>query len=250
MTKLKHLDLFSGIGGFSLGLERTNGFETVAFCEIDPFCQKVLKKHWPDVPIHEDVRSLDYDGTIDIITGGFPCQDLSCAGKQAGIDGEKSGLWGFMFKHIGKLRPKYVIVENVTALLSGDSGKWFGRLLSDLASIRYGAEWHCIRACALGLPHSRNRVWIIAYPNEIRPANNRTFLNKTAIRDSWEASKPIVGNPSWEWLLTNGDMRDFRKDNGLPQAAHRIGALGNSIIPQIPEIIGHAILEAECHVAS
>ena len=93
MEKLKVLDLFSGIGGFSLGLERTGGFETVAFCEIEGFCQKVLNKHWPDVPIYEDVRNIDYDGTVDVICGGFPCQDISIAGKGAGIEGEKSGLW-------------------------------------------------------------------------------------------------------------------------------------------------------------
>jgi DNA (cytosine-5)-methyltransferase 1 len=122
MKKLRVLDLFSGIGGFSLGLERTGGFETVAFCEIDPFCQKVLKKHWPNVPIYNDVRTLDYDGPVDVITGGFPCQDLSAAGNKAGIQGERSGLYQYMLSLVGKYKPQWVIFENVSALLSGEGG--------------------------------------------------------------------------------------------------------------------------------
>src|ERR1700753_2144421 len=111
---MRVLDLFSGIGGFSLGLERA-GHQTVAFCEIDPFCRKVLKKHWPDVPIHEDITMLDgkqYAGRVDIICGGFPCQDLSAAGKRTGIEGKRSGLWSHYARIISEIRPKYVIVEN------------------------------------------------------------------------------------------------------------------------------------------
>lgn len=108
--KLKVLDLFSGIGGFSLGLERTGGFETVAFCEIDPHAKKVLNKHWPAIEIYNDVVNLEHDGEIDVITGGFPCQDLSVAGRKAGLQGSRSGLWGAMFELIGKHRPKYVII--------------------------------------------------------------------------------------------------------------------------------------------
>ena len=167
---MKVLDLFSGIGGFSLGLERA-GFKTVAFCEIEPYCQKVLKKHWPDVPIYEDVRNvtaerLGADGIFpDVITGGFPCQDISLAGRQAGIEAERSGLWSELVRIIGDIRPKYAIVENVTALISGDRGRWFGRVLGDLAEIGYDAEWHCIPASELGAHHHRDRVWIICYPN-------------------------------------------------------------------------------------
>lgn len=136
MEKLKVLDLFSGIGGFSLGLERTGGFETVAFCEIEKYPQKVLAKHWPGVPIYEDVKELtkkqlDTDGItgIDVITGGFPCQDLSVAGKQEGIEAGRSGLWSELCRIISDIRPRYAIVENVTALISGDNGRWFGKFL-------------------------------------------------------------------------------------------------------------------------
>ncbi len=167
------LDLFSGIGGFSLGLERTGGFKTVAFCEIEEFPRKVLKKHWPDVPIYKDVRELNAqrladDGIIpDVITGGFPCQDISVAGKQGGIEAERSGLWDELCRLIGDIRPRFAIVENVANLLAGPSeqrGGWFGKVLGDLAEIGFDAEWEIISAKDVGYPHLRERVWIIAYP--------------------------------------------------------------------------------------
>ena len=168
----KVLDLFSGIGGFSIGLERTGGFETVAFCEIEKFPQKVLAKHWPKVPIYEDVKELTYerlksDGIFpNVITGGFPCTDISVAGKQAGIgEGTRSGLWSECARLVGEIRPDYAIFENVTALLSGDNGRWFQRVLFDLSALGYDAEWHCIPASELGAHHHRDRVWIIAYPS-------------------------------------------------------------------------------------
>ncbi len=164
---MKVLDLFSGIGGFSLGLEAA-GMETVAFCEFDEHARKVLKKHWPDVPIHEDVRELDgkqYRGSVDVVCGGFPCQDLSVAGKKAGFDGERSSLYREMLRIISECMPRYAIFENVTGLLTGESGRWFAQFLYDLAEIGYDAEWHCISASELGAHHHRDRVWIIAYPN-------------------------------------------------------------------------------------
>ena len=125
---MKVLDLFSGIGGFSLGLERTGGFETVAFCEIEEYPRRVLAKRWPDVPCYEDVRTLTAerlaaDGiAVDVICGGFPCQDISTAGKGAGLAGERSGLWSEIARLVGELRPSYVIVENVSALLGRGLG--------------------------------------------------------------------------------------------------------------------------------
>ena len=156
------LDLFSGIGGFSLGLERA-GFKTVAFCEIESYCRAVLRKHWPDVPIFEDVRTLHTAdvGAIDLICGGFPCQDISNAGKRAGIEGSRSGLWSEFARLIGEIRPRYVIVENVAALL----GRGMGRVLGDLAEIGYDTEWEIISAADVGALHRRERVWIVAYPN-------------------------------------------------------------------------------------
>jgi len=166
---MKVLDLFAGIGGFTLGLERV-GFETVAFCEIDAYAQKVLKKNWPEVPIYDDVRKitaerLASDGIrVDVITGGFPCQDISTAGRQAGIEGERSGLWSECARLLGEIRPRYAIFENVTNLLNGDGGDWFKRVLGDISALGYDAEWHCIPASAIGAHHHRDRVWIVAYP--------------------------------------------------------------------------------------
>jgi len=166
MGKLRVLDLFSGIGGFSLGLERTGGFETVAFCEIEAFPHKVLAKHWPNVPCYDDVRTLTAerlaaDGiAVDIICGGFPCQDLSTSGSGLGLDGERSGLWREYFRLVCEIRPQFIIVENSPELLDG----WLGQILGPLAKVGYDAEWECIPASAVGAPHRRDRIWIIAYP--------------------------------------------------------------------------------------
>jgi DNA (cytosine-5)-methyltransferase 1 len=180
------LDLFSGIGGFSLGLERA-GMRTVAFCEIEPYCRAVLSKLWPGVPIFHDVRSVDAQSlasveAIDVVCGGFPCQDLSVAGNRAGIDGERSGLWSELVRIFGVVRPRYAIVENVANLLAGPSeqpGQWFGRVLGDLAALGFDAEWHCIPASAVGALHRRDRVWIVAH------AAGRG--QRTDGRPSWEA---------------------------------------------------------------
>ncbi len=163
---MKVLDLFSGIGGFSIGLERA-GMETVAFCEIDKKARMVLRKHWPSVPIYEDVKELNYerlkkDGiSVDVICGGFPCQDISVAGKGAGLEGQRSGLWYEYHRIIKELTPKWVIIENVSALRS----RGLDAVLRSLFEIGYDAEWHCIPASAVGAPHRRDRIWIIAYPN-------------------------------------------------------------------------------------
>jgi len=243
---MRVLDLFSGIGGFSLGLERA-GMETVAFCEIEEFPRKVLKKHWPDVPIYEDVRNvtaerLRADGIerIDVVTGGFPCQDISVAGKQAGIEGERSGLWGELCRIIGDIRPKYTIVENVTALISGDSGRWFGRVLGDLAKIGYDCEWHCIPASELGAHHHRDRVWIIAYFNSKRFQERllQPGLQRKARCNDYGENAPLGGK-----RFTRPEL--VRRLHGIPRRVDRLKGLGNAVVPQIPELIGRAIMEIE-----
>ncbi len=164
---LKVLDIFSGIGGFSLGLERA-GMETVAFCEIEPFCQGTLENHWPRTRIFTDIRILNKElllksgvTGINVIAGGFPCQDISCAGKQRGIEGERSGLWKEYKRLIDELRPDYAIIENVANLRC----RGLVTVLQDLWQIGYDVQWHCIPASALGAPHRRDRIWLIAYPN-------------------------------------------------------------------------------------
>ena len=264
MKPYRVLDLFSGIGGFSLGLERTGGFETVAFCEIDPFCRKVLAKHWPNVRQYDDVRELTAerlaaDGiAVDAICGGFPCQDISAAGKGAGIEGERSGLWSEYHRLIRELRPNVVLVENVAALLY----RGMGVVLGDLAEIGYDAEWECVPASAVGAPHIRDRVWILAYPGR-QPRSIRgffegeswhgcqfTFTQTDGWREAergknWELAPlvprvhPGVAAAWWRHQSSVG-----RTANGLPGQLDRTGSLGNAVVPQIPEIIGRAILQA------
>jgi DNA (cytosine-5)-methyltransferase 1 len=244
MKKLRVLDLFAGIGGFSLGLERTGGFETVAFCEIEEFPRKVLAKHWPEVPQYDDVRTLTSDTlardgiAVDVITGGFPCQDLSASGAQAGIGkGTRSGLFRQMLRLAASLRPEFVIFENVSRFLSGPKeapGEWFGEFLWSLAEIGYDAEWFCITAASIGAPHERDRVWVVAYPNEAQLErgciSRRIYAQHANFSDTcWGKDKPGVE----------------RASNGVPKQMDRLGCLGNAVVPQIPEMIGHAILESE-----
>lgn len=242
MNKLRTLDIFSGIGGFSLGLERTQGFQTVAFCEIDPFCRRVLNKHWPEVPIYEDVRSLTADAlardgiAVDVICGGFPCTDISWAGNGAGIAGEQSGLWEQYARLIGEIRPRFVIVENVAALLA----RGMGQVLGDLAALGLDAEWHCIPASVVGLPHERDRIWIIAHSAEIAgicrllQSGLSAFPDRVSdwrawARERWGDASPLVR----------------RANDGIPERVGRVEALGNAVVPEIPELIGRAILASE-----
>jgi DNA (cytosine-5)-methyltransferase 1 len=165
--KLKILDLFSGIGGFSLGLEATGHFETAAFCEIDPYCKQVLKKHWPDVPIFDDIRQLKGTdiGTIDIITGGYPCQPFSVAGKQK-AEQDPRHLWPEYFRLIQELKPTWVIGENV----SGHIKLGLDSVLEDLASEGYSSRTFSISAASIGANHKRERVWTVAYSSRIADA--------------------------------------------------------------------------------
>jgi DNA (cytosine-5)-methyltransferase 1 len=244
LKKLKTLDLFSGIGGFSLGLERTGGFETVSFCEIDKFCKKVLAKHWPNVPCHDDITKLTGSmvGEIDVICGGFPCQDISVAGRGAGIDGERSGLWGEYARIIRELRPRYVIVENVSALL----GRGIGRVLGDLAALGYDAEWHCIRGHEIGAPQQRDRIFIAAYAHKIGTERLEPFKHLGQDGSWWAGcsedlrkiyESPFGGCDMWPQPLVR------RVDVWVSDRVDRVGSCGNSIFPKIAEAIGNAILD-------
>jgi DNA (cytosine-5)-methyltransferase 1 len=165
MNKLKHLDLFSGIGGFSLGLEATGYFDTVAFCDYDPYCQKVLRKHWPWVTIYDDVKELNSErlqanghNKIDIITGGYPCQPFSIAGRQKG-EQDPRHVWPEMFRLVKELRPTWVIGENV----SGHIKLGLDTVLENLESEGYSARAFSISASSIGAVHQRERVWILAH---------------------------------------------------------------------------------------
>jgi DNA (cytosine-5)-methyltransferase 1 len=284
MWEVRVLDLFSGIGGFSLGLERA-GMQTVAFCEIEPFCRRVLAKHWPEVPCYDDIRTLTAerlaaDGVVpDLICGGFPCQDISVAGEGAGLAGERSGLWRHYARLIGEIRPRFVIVENVAALLS----RGLGDVLGDLAALGYDAEWHCIPASAVGACHRRDRIWILSHPRRVgqpqreistgvekrnrqarcaggqqtdRLARHGEFGDVANADDAERGEQrwpvPILAelDPSecCGWWSTEPDVG--RVAHGVPSRVDRIRGLGNAVVPQIPELIGRAIMQAEARNSS
>jgi DNA (cytosine-5)-methyltransferase 1 len=259
------LDLFSGIGGISLGLERA-GMRTVAFCECEPFARAILRKHWPDVPQYDDIRTLSAarlaaDGIgVDVICGGFPCQDISSAGYKAGLSGDRSGLWVEYARLIRELRPAYVVVENVAALLNRGASD----VLGDLAEIGYDAEWHCVSAAQLGASHHRDRFYLVAYPDsdsesDVSEHDEASRLSQVGgdyaahtkrgerplgwllegMRREWE---PVTQESPW---ATEDCPIGMGMDDGLPARMDRLRCLGNSVLPQISEIIGRAIVMAE-----
>jgi DNA (cytosine-5)-methyltransferase 1 len=187
--------LFAGIGGFDLGFERA-GFKTLWQVEIDPYAQKVLAKNFPEAERFGDIRECGSHNLkpVDVICGGFPCQDISNAGKRAGIEGERSGLWSEMHRIISELRPRYVLVENVAALL----GRGMGRVLGDLAEIGYDAEWEVVSAADVGAPHLRERVWLLAYPKCVRELQP-------------QGSK----QDEWGWTSNGGSKMAHTDDAGL-----------------------------------
>ncbi|WP_181170986.1 DNA (cytosine-5-)-methyltransferase [Mesorhizobium sp. B2-1-3] len=273
MTKLRAIDLFSGIGGFTLGLERAGGFETVAFCEINPERRADIRSIWPGVPIFEDVRTIRAAdlGRIDVITGGFPCQDISVAGRRTGISGERTGLFSEIIRLARELRPYVIILENSADLLTGDGGAWARHVFGELAALGYDIEWHVIPASGLGAPHVRERVWIVAtdasseFQEERR---HKLYLGRRGTRSGEAAAVVahhyrerelqsgwvftderggVVHDPEQAWPeVWHEKLSSLRSmDDGVPAglataAAHRFG---NTVVPQIPEIIGRAILQ-------
>ena len=267
--------LFAGVGGFDLGLERA-GMRCRWQVEIDPYARRVLERHWPDVPRWDDVRTFPPDGDfpcttdtngrsagfsatsssgscgadgaesrcgnareswrVDLICGGFPCQDISNAGRRAGIDGERSGLWSEFARIVGLLRPRYVLLENVAALL----GRGMGRVLGDLSTLGYDAEWDVIPACAVGAPHIRERVWIVAHA--VRPGLAfRPCLGGDA-RQELAALERSGREAGGQWATEPGIRRVADR---VPDRVDRLRCLGNSLLPQIAEFIGRRILESE-----
>jgi len=241
-----HGSLFAGIGGFDLGFERA-GIETVWQVEIDPFCRKVLEKHWPNVQRFSDISTVCRKGeqwrscwleTVDIISGGFPCQDISQAGKKVGIEGERSGLWREMFRIICELRPKYAVIENVSALLE----RGIERVLCDLAAAGFDAEWQVVSACEFGAPHTRERVFIVAYPNQGRyrivgqhSENDRMVGNQMLT----ESTTAPVRSRVWDEAPSRFVGMAHRSANW----SHRIESLGNAVVPQIAEWIGKRLVK-------
>ena len=278
--KLQHLDLFSGIGGFSLGLETAGLAETVAFCDIEDYCQKVLNKHWPHVPIFSDIKELNYEtlrakgiNNIDIITGGYPCQPFSVAGRKKG-EQDPRHLWPEYFRLVKELRPTWVIGENV----SGHIKQGLDTVLENLESEGYSTRTFSISASSIGANHKRERVWILAHSgrslregsklgreneNEIRKENANQFERSSSTSQSNVANsererlqrseqyethtrETSTQFPTAEQIEATGLHWAIEPDvgrvaHGIPNRVDRLKALGNSIVPQIPFLIGLTI---------
>lgn len=235
--------LFAGIGGFDLAA-RNVGWKTAWVSEIDPYASAVIKKHFPDAPNHGDITQIDFTRVepVEVLCGGFPCQDISIAGRQwgprQGLNGARSGLWSEYKRAIGDLRPRYVVVENSPELLR----LGFERVLSDLAALGYDAEWDCIPGYAVGAPHRRDRFWMVAYPGgqgRVRP-----FEQFGALSLSTSARFPLFGDSrasAWDALVD--DCQSLRARDGISPRldGRRLRGCGNAVIPQIPEAIFRAI---------
>lgn len=189
---MRHLDLFSGIGGFSLAASWVwDDLEIVSFCEQDKFCQKVLKKHWPDVPIFDDIYTLKGDqfGAVDIITGGFPCQPFSVAGKQRGSEDDRY-LWPEMLRVIKEAKPRWVVGENVTGIIN----LALDDVLASLENIGYETQAFIIPACGVDAPHRRDRVWIVAHSERNRRRSRRTTESRQQRSPSSDGASMHVAN--------------------------------------------------------
>jgi DNA (cytosine-5)-methyltransferase 1 len=253
-----------------LGLERA-GIVCKWQVEIDEYATRVLQKHWPSVPRHRDVREVGSHNLepVDVVAGGFPCQDISTAGKGVGIEGAKSGLWAEYARIVSELRPRYVLVENVSALLN----RGVGRVLGDLASLGYDAEWDCIPAASVGAPHLRDRIFIVAYPSSTdagrdaeqpqsqKPINRKSsqlLFNTGGGSGADKAGRHHEGVMAYahrESLVgvaeSRGQRGEWRTEpdvgrvaHGVPRRVDRLRGLGNAVVPQVAEWIGRRIVSA------
>ena len=272
---MRVLDLFSGIGGMSLGLEWA-GMTTAAFCEIEPFARAVLRKHWPLVPIYDDVRTLTADrlardgvGRIDLVCGGYPCQPYSHAGKRGGTSDPRH-LWPEMRRLVGEVRPAWVLAENV----AGHISMGLDQVLADLEADGYAGRAIVVPACAVDAPHRRDRVWIVAtdadrdsrgaYPDGLRDAvadsdlarlegwNGEGVRTRAGERAAWPRGASVPDADSiaagrfaeprgerGEWLAEPGVGRVA---HGVPRRVDRLRGLGNAVVPQVVAEIGRAII--------
>lgn len=235
---MTHGSLFSGIGGFELGAEWA-GVETLWNCECAPFQRKILKQRFPKSKQYADVRTITNPEYVDIISGGFPCQDISIAGKGVGIEGERSGLWCDMWRVIRDVRPKFVIIENSAML----TVRGFERVLCDLHQIGYDAEWQCLSGTAFGLQQGRERLYCIAYSREKFPKCG----GKTSLFRKFYISKQLPRvYPGFRTRRDLPEPRTYRTGNDVPGGLDRIGSLGNSVMPIIAYYLFICILSFNC----
>lgn len=236
--------LFSGIGGLELGLERAGVGHTVWQVERDSYCRSILARHWPNAQRFDDVCNVGQQNLlpVEVICGGFPCQDISYAGRGAGLAGKRSGLWYEFARIIGEMGPRYVVVENVAALRA----RGLDQVLGTLSDLGYDAEWHTLAAADVGSPHRRSRLFILAYDR----GSGAERLEST--RDSGElgswgwrgkedlrliADSPFVRGTRWPQPLLR------RMDDGVPKRLDRVRALGNAVVPQVAHLVGRRLLE-------
>ena len=245
--------LFSGVGGIEIGFER-EGFKTLWFIENDLYCQAVLRKRFPEAKIYGDIKEVDF-GAIqkpDVLTGGFPCQDISNAGKRAGIEGSRSSLWKYYCEAIRILRPKYALIENVSALAI----RGLNVVLEDIAEIGYDAFWTNISASAIGAPHQRERLFVIAYSYSER---FKEQWGKESVKEKDSRVKfdcEVSHSESigcWKQGFLSRDADDFFKTesgicgmvDGVPNRVDQIKCLGNAVVPACAQVFAKAIKEFE-----
>lgn len=232
--------LFAGIGGFDLGFERA-GMVCKWQVEKDPFCQKVLAKHWPNVERFEDVKEVGKHNlrTVDVICGGFPCQPHSYAGRRQASNDARD-LWGEYARIISEIRPQWVVGENVPGLLTSENGQYFGNILNGLASMGYNAEWGSFTASSLGALHKRKRVFIIANSNGRNGNGGAKSRNGGASR-AWVFSQKTEDKWTSYWQVT---PQFCGVVNGLPNRVDRLKTLGNAVVPQVAEFIATLVIRA------
>jgi DNA (cytosine-5)-methyltransferase 1 len=256
MSNLRVLDAFAGIGGFSLGLERAGGFETVRAIEFSPDAQGVLRRNLPSARIDADIRNQDFkEGEADVVCAGFPCQDISQMGPRTGLSGARSGLFWEAMRAVRVVRPGYVLLENVVALLR----RGMGAVLGALAASGYDAEWDCIPKAHLGAPDIRDRVWILAHPQHTHALRAGPYpaaldiAGSVELFDQQERLSGPLGAPLAAALARLGpaggrpwdaEPQLSRVADGLPADVAAVKLFGNAVCPRIPEAIGRAIQQA------
>jgi DNA (cytosine-5)-methyltransferase 1 len=242
--------LFAGIGGFDLGLERA-GMKCAWQVELGDYATRILENHWPHVTRHRDVRECGQHNLepVDLICGGFPCQPHSFAGMRKGSDDERD-LWEEFARIIRELEPRWVLAENVPGILSTESGRYFGRILRDLAALGYDVEWECIPASVVGAPHRRERIWIFATKRMVPDADRfgcQGSLYREVQRFAEMSRQPAGGASQWAdgWPVSAPKICGVA--DGIPDRIHQLTCLGNAVVPQVVEVIGKAIMKEAHH---
>lgn len=234
--------LFSGIGGLDLGLERA-GWDVRWQSEIDPYASRVLAKHWPDIPNLGDVTAIDWSDVerVDLICGGYPCQPFSSNGNRRGAEDERH-LWPFFRDALRALRPRFALLENVPGHLS----LGFDVVLGDLAELGFDAEWSIVSACAFGAPHSRERLFVLAYPEGYRWGGQRNEGDAAALRSAGPDDRKPEGSSAPAHWVSVSLTSPIGMAHGAPTAVDRarLKAHGNAVVPQVAEFIGGQLLAA------